>query len=141
MKDLIERIKRHEGFSPTVYRCPSGKQTIGYGRLIESPGGLSKNEAEILLHNDLHRIQRELYAHLPWMPQLSAIRQEVLLEMAYQLGVSGLLKFKKTLREAQRGSWQECALEMLDSRWARQTPGRAKELAEMMRTGDAYLPF
>ena len=79
----------------------------------------------------------QLLAALPWAKRLDQIRLECLLEMAFQLGIQGLLQFKATLELVEVGKYEAAAAQMLLSRWTQQTPTRAKELAEMMRTGVA----
>lgn len=128
---LRETIQRHEGLRLTTYQCPAGKWTIGYGRNLEDTG-ISIDEANVLLANDLRRVRQQVESALPWFDRLSALRQEVLLNMAFQLGIAGLLRFRRALEAMHVGNWELARHEMLDSRWAKQTPERALELAEAM---------
>lgn len=133
-KPLVEMIKRHEGLRLNPYRCTSGKLTIGYGRNLEDKG-ISEKEALILLENDLNDVIASLYKYIPWFFKLDVVRQDVLTNMCFNLGIHGLLQFKKTLRAIQDGDYDKAADEMLDSKWAEQVKSRAMELSRMMRTG------
>ena len=132
---LIEQVKRHEGFRAKPYRCTAGKLTIGYGLNLEDRG-LTETEAETILVNDLSRIYDHLAQKLHWFSDMKSERRDVLVNMAFNIGVSGLLKFKKALYYMELGDYDKAADEMLDSRWAMQVPSRSKELAEQMRTGE-----
>ena len=129
MNNLIERIKNHEGFSGSCYKDTLGYDTIGYG--IKLP--LTHEEAELLLIHRLNNIRDELISYLHWLVKEPKEVQEVLIEMAYQLGVGGLLKFHKTLILIKEHNYKGAAIEMLDSRWYNQTPNRAKELSNILK--------
>ena len=134
MTQLFDQIKRHEGFSATVYTCPAGKLTIGYGRnLIDK--GISKVEANQMLYNDLYDIEMELLRRVHCFEKLDRVRRDVLINMAFNLGVNGLLNFKKMMAAVNDGYFELAAKEMLDSKWAKQVGNRALELSEQMRTG------
>jgi len=139
MENLTQRIARHEGLRLHPYKCPANKLTIGYGRNLEDRG-ITKDEAMYLLQNDLLRIknglsnQLDLYHHIVFH-RLEKNVQEVLIEMAYQIGIYGLLKFKKMLNAVFLRKFDLAAKEMLDSKWAKQTPRRAKELSNIMKGG------
>ena len=129
-------IKRQEGFRSLVYQCPAGKSTIGYGRNVDDGGqGISETEATFLLRNDIRRIQERLAKLFSFFSVLDSSRRAVLISMAYNMGVSGLCSFRKTLGAVAREQYDDAAIEMLDSKWARQVPNRALELSEMMRSG------
>lgn len=134
---LIERIKQAEGFSPHAYQCTAGVDTIGYGRNISKSGGITKEEADYLLANDLETITRTLPGRIQCFQELSEDRKEILIEMAFQLGTGGLMKFKKFLSNLEAGNFEEASKEMLNSRWAQQTPQRAQRLAKAMLLGKA----
>lgn len=135
--DIIEQLKRDEGCKLHAYHDHLGFLTIGIGRLIDlrKGGGISQEEAEVLLANDVGRVKQELARNLNWFIDLDDARQGVLINMGFQLGVSGLLKFKKTLDFVRKGQYVAAANEMLHSTWAEQTPGRAERLAKQMMTG------
>lgn len=130
-------IKKHEGFRHFVYKCPAGRYTIGYGRNIDAAGGcgLSMEEAELLLRNDIRRIQEQLGEALFFFHSLDHVRQAVLISMMYNLGFRGLTSFKRMIVAIIEHKYSLAADEMLDSKWAKQVPKRAKELSEIMRNG------
>ena len=131
---LVESIKKHEGFSPKLYKCPAGKWSIGFGRNLEDCG-ISEMEAETLLMNDLTRATLELFNNFSWAGKLDNTRKNVLIEMVFNMGISRFKGFKKMLAACQKGEWDKAADEMLDSKWATQVKQRAKTLAEKMRKG------
>lgn len=127
--ELIEEIKNNEGFSGTVYKDSLEFDTIGYGTKLP----LSKDEAELILECRLREKMKVLQLVKPSVLDLPEQKREIIYEMAYQLGVSGVLKFKKMWKALEKKDYNEAAKEMLDSRWAEQTPQRANKLAEKMR--------
>jgi len=139
-RDLLEaELTRDEGLRLKPYRCTAGKLTIGVGRNLED-SGISEDEAGYLLRNDIARIESELDDHLPWWRDLrSDARQRVLANMAFNLGIGGLLKFQRMLVAAKNGNYEIAANEMLGSLWARQVGNRATRLANMMRAGGSFL--
>ena len=136
---LTAQLKRDEGVEETAYQDHLGFWTIGVGRLIDArkPGaGLRPDEIDYLLANDIADRVAALTKALPWFGTLDAARQGVLLNMAFQMGTAGLLGFKNTLTLVAAGRYAEAAQRMLQSKWAKQTPARAKRLAEQMKTGE-----
>lgn len=135
--DLTKQLRRDEGEKLTAYQDHLGFWTIGVGRLIDARkgGGITPDESAFLLQNDIDKRLALVSALLPWFERLSEARQGVLLNMAFQLGTSGLLGFKNTLALVEAGDYEGAALGMLASKWAQQTPQRAARLAEQMRTG------
>ena len=136
--DLKSQLLREEGAESCAYQDSLGYWTIGVGRLIDSRkgGGLSNEEIDFLLENDIKIKTREVLLALPWMPRLSEPRQAVLIGMAFQMGIGGLLKFKRMLGSIEDGQYVEAAEEMVKSRWAMQTPKRAYRMAQQMETGE-----
>lgn len=134
MKDPIEQIKKHEGLRLKPYHCPSGKLSIGYGRNLDDCG-ISEDEAEYLLRNDIERCIFEIATTFPWTNKLDQARRYVLINMCYNLGINGLAGFKRTLLAIEEGRYEEAAEAMLKSKWAEQVKGRAVELAEIMKGG------
>jgi len=132
-KKWIAYIQKYEGLSLCPYTCPAGHLTIGYGHNLEN--GIPPEVAEQLLQSDMARAQRDVQAHLPFTHQLDEVRQFVLVDMCFNMGLKKLLTFKKMLAALKHGYYERAAYEMLDSRWAGQVGRRAGELAEMMRTG------
>lgn len=134
---MIAQLTLHEGGRRFPYVDTVGKITIGVGRNL-TDRGLSDDEIDLLLADDLDEHWTKLTAALPWVESLNEVRQRVLLDMAFNLGVAGLLTFKQTLAAVHRGDWDAAASGMLDSKWARQVGARATRLATMMRTGEDF---
>lgn len=135
--DLKTQLIREEGAESCAYQDSLGYWTIGVGRLIDSRkgGGLSNEEIDMLLDNDIKAKTAEVLQTLPWVSKLNEPRQAVLLQMAFQMGLRGLLGFKRMLGSMEDGQYGEAAVEMLDSKWAQQTQERAKRLARQIITG------
>lgn len=131
---MIRQLRLHEGERLKPYRCTAGKLTIGVGRNLEDRG-ITAEESAYLLGNDIDRFTTELLRALPWVAQLDEVRQRVLLDMAFNLGLAGLLGFKNTLATIKAGDYQKAAAMMLDSKWAGQVGQRAERLSRMMFTG------
>jgi lysozyme len=136
MPTLIGELKRDEGVRLKPYTDTVGKLTIGVGRNLADVG-ISDDECTALLQNDVARTVAALDKSLPWWRKLDPVRQRVLVNMAFNLGMTGLLTFKNTLAAVQGGSYAAAAAGMLASKWATQVGDRAERLAEMMRTGVA----
>ena len=136
-QELVKQLRRDEGEVLTVYKDSLGYDTIGVGRLVDKRkgGGITPEESAYLLNNDIDRKYTELLRRLPWAVKLDEARLGVLVNMAFQLGVVGLLGFKNTLAMIEAGNYTAAAAGMLQSLWAKQTPARAKRLSEQMRTG------
>jgi lysozyme len=136
--ELERQLRGDEGVEPCVYPDHLGFSTIGVGRLVDKrkPGaGLRSDEISYLLHNDIDDRIEALTRRLPWFQNLDDARRGVLLNMAFQLGTDGLLKFVNTLKLIEDGKYDLAAHAMLQSLWAKQTPARAERMAEQMRTG------
>jgi lysozyme len=136
--DLRQQLLREEGSESCAYQDSLGYWTIGVGRLIDARkgDGLSQDEIEYLLDNDIRKITDKVHNTLPWISKLNEPRRAVLIGMAFQMGVRGLLQFKRTLGSIEDGQYFEAAIEMLQSEWAKQTPERANRLAAQMETGE-----
>ena len=133
----MAQILLHEGLRLKPYQDTVGKLTIGVGRNLDDKG-ISQEEAFHLLENDLIEVEEQLLASLPWVRDLDEIRLRVLMDMGFNLGVGGLLKFKRTLRMIKQGDYAGAAGAMLESKWAKQVGNRAKRLSKMMATGEDY---
>lgn len=143
--NLKESIKIHEGFRSSVYLCPTGHPTVGYGfrvadlsadELALNAGAvepMSKEVAEKILDIKITKFKKQIYNALPWLTYAPMDIQDALCEMAYQMGVAGLLGFKNTLAMIKERRYREAAENMLKSKWATQTPKRAKEIANLVR--------
>lgn len=137
-QELMRQLRGDEDVRPCVYPDQFGYMTIAVGRLVDSRkrgAGLRPDEIQYLLNNDVDDRIEALSRALPWFQNLDDARRGALLNMAFQLGVEGLLGFKQTLQHIGAGKYETAATEMLDSVWAKQTPARAKRISEQMRTG------
>lgn len=134
---LIEELTLDEGKKKAAYQDSLGYWTIGVGRLIDGRkgGGLSDDEINYLLSNDINRVIKELTESLPWWTTLSENRQRVLVNMCFNLGITKLLGFKNTLAHMKAGNYEKAAQGMLASLWAKQVGKRADRLAAIMRAG------
>lgn len=146
---VCRRLAFHEGCELKPYRCPSGKLTIGVGRNVEDnpftaeelkvigdwQKGITKNAAYMLLRNDVKKCNEQLIKNVPIYTKLDLERQYALLDMCFQLGINGLLNFKKMLKFLSMRLYRQAADECLDSRYAIQTPKRAKRIAREIREG------
>lgn len=132
-----DQLIRDEGVVLHVYKDSLGYLTLGVGRLVDERkgGGITKAEAMYLLKNDIESRKTLLLTTLPWTASLDPVRFGVLLNMSFQMGVEGLLGFRNTLSMVRLGNYFQASLGMLNSLWAKQTPERAKRLADQMRTG------
>lgn len=127
-----EMLARHEGFEGKPYKCTSGKVTIGYGfNLDDWP--LTPSECLPILESRMRRVRADLANRLSYFFALPDEAQAVLVNMAYQMGVGGLLGFKRFLSALQARKYEDAYHEMCQSRWHQQTPSRAKELADIIR--------
>jgi lysozyme len=154
--DLIEKLIQHEGLRLQVYEDSLGIATIGIGRNLEDRGitpeelewmdipnmaivhtmGITEADAMYLAHNDVQIVEEELLRAHPCVDRLDAVRQLVLIDMAFNLGVPRLCKFKKMWAAVEAEDFSTAAKEMLDSRWANQVKSRSTKLAHAMHHGE-----
>ena len=129
---LREKIKIHEGCRLFPYKDTEGHLTIGYGHNLEE--GISQRTAEFMLVEDVNNAIKDFELRIPdeVKNNLTPVGKEVLIEMVFQMGINKVLGFKKTLEAIKNRRPEIVYKEMLDSRWAKQCPDRAKELAEVM---------
>jgi len=135
---LKKELVRDEGVVLHAYQDHLGYWTLGVGRLIDERrgGGITHDEAMYLLGNDIARVEQELSRRLDWWDGLDDSRQRALCNMAFQLGVNGLMQFKNMLDALSQAQWDRAKAEALNSLWARQTPNRAARVANMLVYGD-----
>jgi lysozyme len=131
---LLAELEVDEGLRLKPYRDSVGKLTIGIGRNLDDKG-ISEAAARFLLGEDVLEVEAGLDEALPWWRQQEEVRQRVLANMAFNMGLAGLLQFTNTLAAVREGRYEDAASGMLTSLWARQVGPRATRLAEMMRTG------
>ena len=155
-EDFIQKLIAHEGLRLQVYQDTLGIDTIGIGRNLEDRGitkeelegldipsidhvyeyGLTEADAVYLAHNDVEIVEEELVRAHPCVDRLDSVRQLIVIDMAFNLGVPRLCKFKKMWSAIHEEQYDVAAKEMLDSRWARQVKGRATKLANAMHNGE-----
>lgn len=137
-EQLVKQLRRDEGERLSAYRDHLGYLTIGVGRLIDERkgGSITPEESAYLLNNDIDSKVKELRSKIHWFDSLDEARQGVLANMAFQMGVAGLLGFKNTLEQVKLGNYSTAADMMLQSKWAQQTPERAKRLSKQMLEGE-----
>lgn len=155
---LRAELERDEGLRLKTYRCTAGKLSIGVGRNLDDVGirlaetnklkitkasciakGITRDQAMALLDSDIDGCEHDLDARLPWWRKLDPVRQRVLLNMCFNMGIGTLLTFKNTLRFIEQGNYVSAAANMLASKWAKQVGQRAIRLAELMRKGPRTL--
>ena len=134
---LIAQLKVHEGVRSKVYLDTEGIETIGVGRNLRDRG-LSDDEIELMLANDIRDFQEEVERAFSWWSDLDDVRQRVVVDMAFNMGLGSLSKFVNTLSHIENGRYEEAGVEMLDSKWARQVGDRANVLSNMMKTGEEH---
>ena len=127
-KALIERIGVNEGFRSKPYQCSEGVWTIGHGFTW-----IAEEESLSILTGRVSELHLKLLDDLDWYKDMPPEVQGVIIEMCFQMGFAGFRKFKKAISNMQDKDWKGAADEMLDSRWAKQTPGRANRLADIVR--------
>jgi len=153
-EDLIKQLAIHEGVELEVYEDTLGIETIGIGRNLKDRGiadlelahinktmseiyedGITEEDAYFLAERDIDIVEGELFAAKPICNRLDGIRQIILLDMAFNMGIPRLMKFKKMWANIEGNHYELAAIEMLDSLWADQVKGRATKLSEAMKTG------
>jgi len=153
-KALEAELVRDEGEKLKVYRCTMGKRTIGVGRNLDDVGiravetarlgitlvrclanGITRAESRALLAGDIDGCEADLDRKLPWWRGLDPVRQRVLLNMTFNMGIRTMLTFKNTLRFVEAGDYRRAAENMRASKWRAQVGERALRLVRMMETG------
>lgn len=132
---LRDQLLRDEGCRLKVYADSRGIPTIGVGRNLRDKG-ISQAEADTMLDADIAEYTAAVIARVPCATRLDEARRGVLVSMAFNLGVGGLLAFQKMLAALEAGDYATAATEMLDSDWATQVGPRAERLARQMREGE-----
>ncbi len=129
--NLREMLKGHEGLELKPYTDSVGKLSIGFGRNLQDVG-ISAAEAEFLLDNDIADAIRRTKQAFPWFDTLDPVRQDVIVMMAFNVGVAKLGDFIKMIQAIKNGDFYLASQEMMDSAWARQVGSRALVLSRMM---------
>ncbi len=138
MQRLIEQLKRHEGVKTHAYKDHLGYVTVGVGRCLEEGigVGLSEDEIEYLLLNDIKRCNNELQKAFDWFSELDEVRRDAMINLCFNVGLPRLRGFVKALAAMEAKDYEEAAKEFFDSRWATQVGNRAVEVCAMIRTGE-----
>ena len=136
--NLTDQLRRDEDEVLHAYPDHLGYTTIGVGRMIDrrKGGGITKEESAYLLANDIQHKTIEVLAALPWSERLDPVRFAVLVNMAFQMGVDGLLGFKNTLALIEAGDYEKASDNMKLSKWHSQTPERCDRLRKQIITGE-----
>jgi lysozyme len=136
---VIEQLKQDEGFVSHVYADHLGFLTIGYGFLVDERrnGGLTVEECEYILKSRVERIEKQLESRISFWRTLPDNVKLALVNMAYQLGVNGVMRFKNMMGSLSKRNWKDASDHALDSNWAKQTPKRAIRVANLIK--NAYL--
>lgn len=138
---LMADLKRDEGKRPKPYRDTLGHWTVGYGHNLDDGPPLSDRAMNVILEDDEAPAEAACVRALPWYEALNDVRQAVIVNMVFNLGLEKFGEFRKMIAALEMGDWGRAADEMLDSLWARQVgknPGqRAHRLSEEMRFGNA----
>ncbi len=153
MYTVCQRLVAHEGLRLQPYFCSKKKLTIGVGRCLETNPltaeeekvvgdwrhGITKCSAMYLLRNDIKRIYKSLKNELSFFANLDSERQYALIDMAFNLGVWGLLRFKKMLKAIEKGDFNTASKECLASKYATDVGIRATRIANTIATGEFHL--
>ena len=149
--EVVNRLVFHEGLKLQPYKCSKGKLTIGIGRCVETnpftaeekkvvgdwKHGITRETAYYLLRNDIERVKRECKKAFPFFDKLDDQRQYALIDMTFQLGITGVKAFRKMIRAFAVGNYKEAAFQCLDSKYAKyDTPKRAKRIANLIEKGE-----
>ena len=137
MDRLLQSVKKHEGYRNKVYLDTLGKRTVGVGHLcVEDFWEDNKEYDEEFLMNilkdDLKNAIEGAERLLKDCPVLDDLAKEIIIEMVFQLGETGVSKFKNMIKALKIPDYQTAAIEMLDSKWAKQTPNRAQNMSSEM---------
>ncbi len=134
MNQLEQMLTRHEGKRSKIYRDSLGILSAGIGRNMEGVG-LFPDEIQLMLENDIKRARTDLVAAFTWFPKLDEVRQAALIDMCFA-GIGTLLGFKNMISAFAAKDYESAAAELMNSRYATQVGSRAKELAQMIKTGE-----
>ncbi len=155
-ENFVNKLIAHEGLRLQVYKDTLGIDTIGIGRNLEDRGitkeeldwmdipsmdavyeyGITEADAVYLAENDVQIVEEELVRAHPCVDRLDSVRQLILVDMAFNMGVPRLCKFKKMWNAIYERNFEAASMEMMDSRWARQVGRRAVILSDAMKSGE-----
>lgn len=135
MSSLREQLIRDEGLRLRAYQDSRGIWTIGFGRNLQVLE-ITQALAEVWLDEDLAHVERLVAVRMPWTVKLDEPRLAVIMNMAFNVGIFGLLKFRRFLQAVELEDWKQAAAEMRASLWATQVGPRAERLAQQMTSGE-----
>lgn len=148
METLADRLQRHEGKSLTVYTDPNGIPTLGIGHnmranplppdmqaTLDSTGAITDSQCAMLLTTDASNARREVLDNMPWADTLSQTRMDVLIELAFWIGIAGLLKFKHMISDLRCGNYEDACQDLMQSKLYDEIPKRTGELAQLLLEG------
>ncbi len=133
MNGVLDKIKKEEGFRADMYQCCEGFNTIGIGFNLDAIK-MPEEVADLWLTLIVNELSGKMMRY-EWFKMLSNARKICIIDMTYQLGINGVLNFKNMISAIEQANFALASFEMLDSRWAKQTPNRATRNAEIMRSG------
>ena len=140
LERLLESVKKHEGYRNKVYLDTLGKRTVGVGHLcVEDFWEDDKEYEEPFLMEILQKdLQEAIRGAKELMEEhgcadIDERAEEIIIEMVFQLGRTGVKKFRNMWKALSEHNYVGASYEMLDSKWAKQTPNRAKDMAEQMK--------
>lgn len=133
--DIADMVKRHEGYRDRIYKCTAGVLTVGWGHAFQEGDEVPAPIIERLFYND---ISNAYAAYNSLGLNLDTVRKAVVIDMIFNLGLAGFKRFRNTIAAIRAGDWNRAADGILASKYAKQVGNRAKELAEMMRTGEYH---
>lgn len=137
MDNLISILIDREGTEKSAYKDSLGYWTIGHGRLIDArkDAGLSEEEMLYLLKNDIEAARKEL-SQFDWYLSLDSVRQEVFIELVFNMGLPHLLGFITTLKYVKQKDYKQAAIQLGKSLWAKQVhETRVKSIQQRLITG------
>ena len=151
-KRVIKKIEFEEGYKTKVYPCTAGYKSVGFGRNLDIDrkfpdsvinllgNGKVREAYETLLLFDINKKIKRLNKRIGWWVKLPDDAKLVIIDLAYNLGVGGLLSFKKTLRYIKKRQWISASKELLNSDYARKdVPNRAKRNSNILRSLDGTI--
>ena len=144
---LKQQLQFEEGRRLKTYLCPAGHRTIGIGHNLDAapeyhgspiPDEITDIACDVIFTDDVSRIVEGLKSEWGGLEKLSNARRDAVVNMAFQMGVSGVMKFVSMRAYLDRGMWESAAKAALDSAWAKQTPARASRVAHQIQSGEYY---
>ena len=139
MSRLLESVKKHEGYRNKVYLDTLGKRTVGVGHLcvVDFWEDDKEYEEKFLMTILEHDLESAIKGAKDLMQEhgcmdIDELAEEIIIEMVFQLGKTGVSKFRNMWKHLSALEYSDAASEMLDSRWAKQTPNRAQGMSAQM---------